>query len=95
MPHASKDIVRQCAAQMKGLPVDRVFSMPRAAQAMPNMLAREKLTKMAMAMTVTGMMADWYPRARPKMMLVAAPVLHASATSCSIVHAHTHVLEIA
>ena len=32
--------------------------MPRAAQAMPNMLASEKLMKMATAMTMQGMMAD-------------------------------------
>ena len=36
---------------------------------------------MQMAMTMQGMMADLYPRARPKMMSVAAPVLHESATS--------------
>lgn len=39
-------------------PEDRVVSMPRAEQAMPNMCARVKLTKMQMAMTMQGMMAD-------------------------------------
>ena len=57
--------------------------MPKAAQAMPNMWASVKLTKMQTAMTMQGMMADLYPRARPKMMSVAAPVLQASATSCT------------
>ena len=35
-----------------------VASMPSAAQAMPYMWAREKPTKMAMAMMMQGMMAD-------------------------------------
>ena len=34
-------------------------------------------------MTMQGMIADLYPRARPKMMSVAAPVLQESATSCT------------
>ena len=33
------------------------------------------------AMAKTGTMTDLYPRASPKMTLVAAPVLHESATS--------------
>ena len=65
-----------------GIPEERVVSMPRAEQAMPNMCARVKLTKMQTAMTIQGMMADLYPRASPKMMSVAAPVLQESATSC-------------
>lgn len=65
----------------KHAPVARVVSMPRAAQAMPYMLASEKLTKMAMAIIRQGMMQDLYPRASPKMMSVAGPVLQASATS--------------
>ena len=62
-------------------PVDSVVSMPRAAHAIPYIDASENDTKMAAAMQKQGMIVDLYPRARPKMMSVAAPVRHASATS--------------
>ena len=42
----------------KAIPEERVVSMPRAEQAMPNMWARVKLTKMQTAMTIQGTMAD-------------------------------------
>ena len=42
----------------KILPVASVVSMPSAAQAIPNMWAREKLMKIAMAITMQGMIAD-------------------------------------
>ena len=64
------------------LPEERVVSMPKAEQAIPNMCARVKLTKIQKAMTMQGIIADLYPRARPKIMSVAAPVLQESATSC-------------
>ena len=40
-----------------GIPVLMVVSMPRAQQAMPYMLASEKLTKMHTAITRQGMIA--------------------------------------
>ena len=64
-------------------PVDSVVSMPSAAQAMPYIDASENDTKIAAAMQKHGMMVDLYPSASPKMMSVAAPVRHASATSCT------------
>ena len=55
--------------------------MPRAAQAIPYIEASENATKIAAAMQKQGMIVDLYPSANPKMMSVAAPVRHASATS--------------
>lgn len=40
------------------IPEERVVSMPRAEQAMPNMWAKVKLTKMHTAMTMQGTIAD-------------------------------------
>lgn len=42
-----------------GAPVARVPSMPRAATAIPYMLASEKLMKMTTASTTVGTMHDW------------------------------------
>jgi hypothetical protein len=60
-----------------------VLSIPRAATAMPYIAAKLKLTKMLTAMAKIGMITDLYPRARPNITLVAAPVLQESATSCT------------
>lgn len=46
-------------AMAAAAPVASVLSMPRAAHATPNMPAREKLVKMATAITKQGTMADW------------------------------------
>lgn len=62
-------------------PVAMVLNIPRAATAIPYMAAKVKLTKIATAMAKIGMMTDLYPRARPKITFVAAPVLQESATS--------------
>ena len=62
-------------------PVAMVLSMPNAATAIPYMAARLKLTKMLTAMAKMGIMTDLYPKASPKITLVAAPVRQESATS--------------
>lgn len=67
-------------------PVAIVLSIPRAATAIPYMAAKLKLTKILIAIANIGMITDLYPRARPKITLVAAPVLHESATSCTGLH---------
>lgn len=67
-------------------PVAIVLSMPRAAIATPYMAAKLKLTKMLIAIAKMGMMTDLYPKARPKITFVAAPVRQESATSCTGLH---------
>jgi hypothetical protein len=64
-------------------PVAIVLSIPRAATATPYIAARLKLRKMLKAIAKMGIITDLYPRASPKMTLVAAPVLQESATSCT------------
>ena len=62
-------------------PVAMVLSIPRAATAIPYIAAKEKLTKMLTAIAKIGIMTDLYPKASPKITLVAAPVRQESATS--------------
>lgn len=73
-------------------PVAIVLSIPRAATATPYMAARLKLRKILKAIAKIGIMTDLYPRARPKMTFVAAPVLQESATSCTGLHKEIHVV---
>jgi hypothetical protein len=53
--------------------MERVESMPRAANEIPYMLAKTNEVKMVKHMTTTGMTHEWKPRAKPFMMLGAAP----------------------
>ena len=62
-------------------PVAIVLIMPKAATAIPYMAAKLKLTKMPTAIANMGIITYLYPKANPNITLVAAPVLHESATS--------------
>jgi hypothetical protein len=73
-------------------PVAIVLSIPRAATTTPYIAARLKLRKIQKAIAKFGIMTDLYPRARPKMTLVAAPVLQESATSCTGLQKEIHAV---
>lgn len=62
-------------------PVAMVLSIPSAATAIPYMAAKVKLTKILIAIAKIGIITDLYPKARPNITFVAAPVLQESATS--------------
>lgn len=64
-------------------PVAMVLNIPSAATAMPYIAAKVKLTKILIAIAKIGIITDWYPNARPKIIFVAAPVRQESATSCT------------
>ena len=61
-------------------PIERVESMPRAANDIPYMLANKNDTNIVMAIAKTGMMVDWKPKANPWMMFGAAPDWQAMAS---------------
>lgn len=61
--------------------IGRHPSIPRAERATPYILAKVKETKIVIAKQMIGTIVDMYPRAKPKMMLGADPILQASANS--------------
>jgi len=54
-------------------PMHRLDNIPRAARATPRRPQILRDTKIVTARAATGTMVDKYPRARPKMILVAEP----------------------
>ena len=58
----------------------KLFNIPKAAKAIPYIPAKEKDTKMVIAMLTIGMIVDKYPKANPLMIFIAAPDLHDSAS---------------
>jgi len=62
-------------------PMAKLDNIPKAARATPYIPNKEWEMKAVAANNMTGIMADNYPKASPKIMLVAAPVVQAMATS--------------
>ena len=56
-----------------------MFNIPKAAKAIPYIPANLKEIKIVIAIHIMGIMQERYPKANPRIMLIAAPDLHDSA----------------
>lgn len=61
-------------------PMVKLFNIPKAAKAIPYIPANLKETKIVIAIHIIGIIQERYPKANPRIMLIAAPDLHDSAS---------------